>query len=924
MTSESLMLNLPLACQTLLDPIGACEKELKKALEELSAQFTWLNEIKDKNCRLLSGKSSEKTNTGTAKIGAFGKQPCRNMSRKTVCRESCQQSKTASQKSRNPVCDIKPLVFKQSLTCSSTQEDSKENRPPVRQVSDEKGGRNNSKTVTKAKAYFPVASKKCFDGKGADKIVCATAHEVKQTISKGAQRQGNTTGTMLGASKLNSVARVGSISKMSCEQKSSGYQSINSLQNKESLWRNSTLKNGQIRKSKPLASICESQIANVECHSHASGWQKTSQLSEQREYTRDRLKNTTLKGMTARLNGIKATHLQNQSLNETITVVTEVFELMGDGQPAKLKKFEMVKTKKAPVEWEAKPDFTFLRTSNFSDYPSAYSDQGFADCDQSVNASSDKSATLSRHNSTNQSDNICDIEEEIGALPHPLSVQETNEMVSTAMVATKPNDSGIETEIVMPTSVTKFTGLVKASQTKSTTQKELVIKKTAAEETQRVTRMGQRGNLNFSKTRSINNPATGEQALAQRTKYCTRPDAKSNSVALQKQKQYMLMGKKTHDQDSLRKAPDMKTQKFAEQKRLREEKKARDVAGELKPFSGYEEKNPNKMLDAKLLVEEQVLEERCKDEPEKEKQSLEKQLETETNRKEEFGKESDQSLEQEGKNREHKELTDRNSNHLKSEENRSKMEDSLEDLKEKLKEEKLRMKQAKEEKEREREQQRIEKEKQIAYERAEQQRIEREKKEERERTIKEEFEKLKAMEKERLQQTQKIQIQKQQNTQPTAVITKPKSTLILKSPRASITNTAAAITNTAASITNTAAAPANTNNSSLNSYEITPMKNNSINVKSSDPDDYGIEDKFSDESTDDEEAPKKKIPEWATGVALNTALIKQFLQPPDLDEIFRISKIEPPNLLLVFPTKRKLRFHWRTSSANWNSPPLKD
>lgn len=192
--------------------------------------------------------SGKTTNTGTAKIGAFGRQPCMNISKKTVCTESYQQSKTASQKSRNPVCDIKPLMFKQSLTCSSAQEDSKENQPPVRQVSDEKGGRNNLKTVTKAKAYYPVASKKYFDEKGADKIVCATAREVKQTISKGAQRQGNTTGTILGASKLNSVAKIGSISKMSCEQKSSGYQSMNCLQNKESLWRNSSLKNGQIGK----------------------------------------------------------------------------------------------------------------------------------------------------------------------------------------------------------------------------------------------------------------------------------------------------------------------------------------------------------------------------------------------------------------------------------------------------------------------------------------------------------------------------------------------------------------------------------------------------------------------------------------------------------------------------------------------------
>lgn len=57
MTSEDWKPNLSLACQsTLLDPLGACEKALKKELKEISAQFTWLNEIIDKNCRLLSGK----------------------------------------------------------------------------------------------------------------------------------------------------------------------------------------------------------------------------------------------------------------------------------------------------------------------------------------------------------------------------------------------------------------------------------------------------------------------------------------------------------------------------------------------------------------------------------------------------------------------------------------------------------------------------------------------------------------------------------------------------------------------------------------------------------------------------------------------------------------------------------------------------
>lgn len=38
-----------------------------------------------------------------------------------------------------------------------------------------------------------------------------------------------------------------------------------------------------------------------------------------------------------------------------------------------------------------------------------------------------------------------------------------------------------------------------------------------------------------------------------------------------------------------------------------------------------------------------------------------------------------------------------------------------------------------------------------------------------------------------------------------------------------------------------------------------------MNVANKDPESYDIEDMGSDESTDDDEAPKKQIPKWATG-----------------------------------------------------------
>ncbi|XP_072291425.1 inner centromere protein isoform X2 [Eucyclogobius newberryi] len=99
------------------------------------------------------------------------------------------------------------------------------------------------------------------------------------------------------------------------------------------------------------------------------------------------------------------------------------------------------------------------------------------------------------------------------------------------------------------------------------------------------------------------------------------------------------------------------------------------------------------------------------------------------------------------------------------------------------------------------------------------------------------------------------------------------------------------------------------------SYSITP-KGGKRNP-SKNPEDYGM-DQNSDDSTDDESAPRKPIPSWAEGHNLQMLTKKQYFTPPNYDVFF--GKIEPPNLENIF-YKSKPRYFKRTSSAVWHSPP---
>jgi len=84
---------------------------------------------------------------------------------------------------------------------------------------------------------------------------------------------------------------------------------------------------------------------------------------------------------------------------------------------------------------------------------------------------------------------------------------------------------------------------------------------------------------------------------------------------------------------------------------------------------------------------------------------------------------------------------------------------------------------------------------------------------------------------------------------------------------------------------------------------------------------YSIDDLNSDDSTDDESEPCKRIPSWAQGIELKTQLIYQFHNNINPENIFTHC-MEPCRLEKIF-LKNKERYFKRTSSAHWDSPLLK-
>ena len=107
----------------------------------------------------------------------------------------------------------------------------------------------------------------------------------------------------------------------------------------------------------------------------------------------------------------------------------------------------------------------------------------------------------------------------------------------------------------------------------------------------------------------------------------------------------------------------------------------------------------------------------------------------------------------------------------------------------------------------------------------------------------------------------------------------------------------------------------------VSSYQMTPIQDDPLY------DNYDIEGLRSDDSTDDDECPRKQIPAWAQPQFLNTWVQNQEEEVRrnmiDVTQVFPPEELlREPDLARIFRKKRK-RFFDRTSSAHWTSPMLK-
>ncbi|XP_012943494.1 inner centromere protein A isoform X2 [Aplysia californica] len=397
------------------------------------------------------------------------------------------------------------------------------------------------------------------------------------------------------------------------------------------------------------------------------------------------------------------------------------------------------------------------------------------------------------------------------------------------------------------------------------------------------------------------------------------PPTKQNNQVIQEQKKMKLLEKESKDRERLKKAAELRKRKIEEQRRQREEKEKKVAeAREQKLRKEQEQKERiNKKLEEKAVLKAKMTEERIKEERERQKMRLKKQMEADARRKQEEEERVKKLIELEEEAKEQEKYMQRKKEHEELErkrwieEEKKRQDERKAELEQRRLEDLARLKKQEEERERERERIRLEKDRQMANERAERERVEKEKREEKERKIREEMEKLKAMEKERQQKNKMASQKAHQNQKEMAELQQ-----MIDKHNATLNKAPAPALNTTQTLAS------NTSVDKSNSYDMTPVKKK-VYKPSPNPDNYDIDDKGSDDSTDDDDAPKKKIPEWALGNELRIAIIQQFSNPPDVEAIFRTQHIDAPNLELLFPMVKKYRFKKRTSSAVWTSPVLK-
>ena len=100
-------------------------------------------------------------------------------------------------------------------------------------------------------------------------------------------------------------------------------------------------------------------------------------------------------------------------------------------------------------------------------------------------------------------------------------------------------------------------------------------------------------------------------------------------------------------------------------------------------------------------------------------------------------------------------------------------------------------------------------------------------------------------------------------------------------------------------------------------YAVTPLQP----LKLKNIDNYDVSNLGSEDDTDDDEEPSKPIPEWAQPANLIAKVKMQNTMMINFTRLFKSASQTEINLEKIFKTRRK-KFTERSSSANWNCPPV--
>ncbi|CAC5383416.1 INCENP [Mytilus coruscus] len=386
----------------------------------------------------------------------------------------------------------------------------------------------------------------------------------------------------------------------------------------------------------------------------------------------------------------------------------------------------------------------------------------------------------------------------------------------------------------------------------------------------------------------------------------------------QEQRKRELLEKERKEQERLQKRQIEMQQKIEEQRKKNDEKMKKVAdAREQKAKRDQEirEKLMKKLEEKRHLTEKQK-EEKAKEDQEKQHLRVKKLHEAEERRKREEDERQQKIQLQEEENRMLKEVMIRKKD-FEEQERQKKVAEEKRKYEERvaamaaLDKERQEEREAREE-EKAKEQQKIreEREKQMALEKAAKEKQALEQKKQKDKLLKERMEKIKELEKKRLAEEEKLRADLKERDEAVKQIINNHNTS-LKNTKEEILRAAYSSALSGLNTTQTYSKPHNPD-----SYDMTPAKT----YKPSTFETYDISGLKSDDSTDDEDAPKKRIPPWASGPNLKAALINQHYHPPDLESMF--DEISPPDLNELF-VKKKARFNKRTSSAHWDSPIMR-